>query len=78
MLAAIVDTQALLKVILYSLVTTVGLSIVFSLGIVGVTRFDEHRRSGGVRAYGYAVLAGLCGLLVAAVSVEAIIVMAQK
>jgi hypothetical protein len=77
MLAALVDTEALLKVVLYSLVTTLGLTVVFSFGIVGLTRYDERRRV-GASAYGWAVLAIVCGLLVAAVVVEAIIVMANK
>jgi hypothetical protein len=77
MLAALVDTSALARVILYSLVTTLGLSIVFSFGIVGVTRYDECRRR-GAGGYGWAALALLCGLLVAAVVVEAIVIMAKK
>jgi hypothetical protein len=76
-LAALVDSEALLKVILYSVVTTLGLTIVFSVGIVGVTRYDERRRV-GASGIGWAFLALVCGLLVAAVAVEAIIVMANK
>lgn len=78
MLAALVDTHALLKVIVYALVTTVGLSLVFSLGIVGVTRYDERRQSGSGGGAGYALLALVSGLIVAAVLVEAIVIMAKK
>ena len=77
MIAALVDTGALAKVILYSLVTTLGMSVVFSFGIVGVTRYDERRRDGS-GGYGYLLLALICGLIVAAVVVEAIIIMAKK
>jgi hypothetical protein len=78
MLAALVDTGALAKVILYSLITTLGMTIVFSFGIVGMTRYDERRRDGSAAAYGYAVLAAVCGLIVAGVLVEAIVIMAKK
>ena len=77
MLAALVDTGALAKVIAYALVITVGLSAVFSFGIVGMTRFDERRQQGG-GGYGYALLALVCGLIVVAVLVEAIVIMASK
>ena len=77
MLAALVDAGALAKVILYAVVTTLGLSIVFSFAIVGVTRYDERRRLGG-GGYGWAALALVCGLIVAAVVVEAIVIMAKK
>jgi hypothetical protein len=77
MLAALVDTNALLKVVIYSLVAAVGVTAVFSVGIVGLTRFDERRRAGGA-AVGYALLSLLSALIVAAVVVEAIIVMSKK
>jgi hypothetical protein len=75
--AMLVDWNALGKVVLYSMVAGVGVTFVFSLGIVGLTRYDERRRtgSGGV---GYALLAAVSALIVAAVVVEAIIIMAKK
>lgn len=76
-LATLVDWSALGKVVLYSLVTGVGVTAVFSVGIVGLTRFDEGRRRGG-GAVGYAVLASICGLIVLAVVVEAIVIMTNK
>ena len=45
MLASIVDWAALGKVILYSFVATLGLTTVFSFGIVGMARFDERRNA---------------------------------
>ena len=77
MLATVVDWNALGKVVLYSVVTGVGVTTVFSFAIVGVTRFDERRRSGS-GGLGYAVLAAVSALIVAAVVVEAIIIMAKK
>ena len=76
-LATLVDWGALGKVVVYSFVTAVGVTTVFSFGIVGLTRFDERRRDGG-GGVGYAGLALVCGLIVAAVVVEAIIVMTRK
>jgi multisubunit Na+/H+ antiporter MnhG subunit len=78
-LATVIDWAALGKVVLYSFVATIGVSTVFSFGIVGLVRFDDARR--GARAgsgVGWAALAALCGLIVAAVVVEAIIVMSSK
>jgi hypothetical protein len=77
MVATLVDWGALGKVVLYAFVGSVGATAVFSLGIVGVTRFDERRRTGGGGA-GYALLALASGLIVTAVVIEAIIVMARK
>jgi hypothetical protein len=76
-LATLVDWGALGKVIAYSFVAAVGVTTVFSFGIVGLTRFDERRRSGSGGA-GYAALALVCGLIVTAVVVEAIIIMTRK
>ena len=78
-LASLIDTEVLGKVILYSLVTSVGGTAFFSLAIVGMARFDEVRR--GTRhgsAALYAGMAAVCILVVAGVAVEAIIVMAKK
>jgi hypothetical protein len=77
MLATLVDWGALGKVVLYSFVAAVGVTTVFSFGIVGLARFDERRHNGG-GGTGYAALALVCGLIVAAVVVEAIIIMARK
>jgi hypothetical protein len=77
-LATVVDWAALGKVVLYSFVASVGATTVFSLGIVGVTRFDERRRHGGAGAFGYAALALVCGLIVTAVLVEAIVILTKK
>ena len=78
-LGAIVDTSALWHVVVYALVTGVGVTVVFSFGIVGLTRFDEIRR--GTRkgsAFAYAALAALAALVVLGVATEAIVVMVRK
>jgi uncharacterized membrane protein len=76
-LAELVDTAALLKVVLYSLVAAVGVTTVFSFGIVGVTRYDERRRNGG-GGFAYLALAIVSALIVTAVVVEAIVIMTSK
>jgi hypothetical protein len=78
-LATLVDWGALGKVVLYSLVTAVGMSTVFSFGLVGLVRFDDCRRGARTGSgIGYAALALACGLIVAVVVVEAIVIMAKK
>jgi hypothetical protein len=78
-LAALIDTGALWRVVVYSLVAGVGVTFVFSLAIVGIARFDEHRRSGhGAAAFGYAALALIAALVVIGAVVEAIVVMTSK
>ena len=77
-LASLVDTDALLKVVLYSFVGAVGVTTVFSVGIVGLARFDDRRRSERGGGIGWAVLAFVCALVVTAAVVEAIVVMTNK
>ena len=53
-----VDWEALLDVVVASLVVVTGVTIMFSLAIYGATRFAEMRRDGtAAGAVGYAVLA---------------------
>ena len=77
-LAVVVDFKALGEVFLVSLIAAVGVTTVFSVGIVGITRFDERRRSGGGSKIGYGLLAAVCALIVAAAVVQGIIVMTSK
>ena len=68
-LATVVDWEALLDVVVASLIGAIGVTIMFSLAIYGATRFAEVRRedrTGG--AVGYGVLAGV-GLAVTAAAV---------
>jgi hypothetical protein len=77
MLATLVDWNALGKVVVYSFVIGVGVTTVFSVAIVGITRYDERRQAGN-GGFGYAALALVSALIVAAVIVEAIVIMAKK
>jgi hypothetical protein len=57
MLATIVDWHTLGEVALASLVAGVGVTLAFSLAIVGATRMAEMRRDGrGIEASAYAAL----------------------
>jgi hypothetical protein len=63
---ATIDTHALVQLIYVSLIAGVGICIVFALAVVGITRFQEHRRAGrrsASAAYGAmaAVALGGCG-----------------
>lgn len=61
-LATIVDTSALLKVVVYSLVAVVGVTLAVSLAILGATRFADMRaneRTLGATAYAILTAAAL-------------------
>ena len=79
MLATIVDTEALLKTIVAAFIAGVGVTLIFSLAILGASRFVDLSRDGrspGAIAFGaLAVVALLAALVAVAVG---IIVMAQK
>ena len=77
-LAVVIDAKALGEVFLYSLVAAVGVTTVFSVGIVGLARFDESRRNGSGGKVGYAALALLCALVVTAAVVQGILIMTSK
>jgi uncharacterized membrane protein YidH (DUF202 family) len=79
MLATVVDTHALLRVILYSLIAGAGVTGVFSFAIVGLTRFDEirHGRRAG-RSFPWIALTLAAALVVVAVVIEAIVLMTNK
>ena len=78
MIATVVDWEALLDVVLYSLGLGVGLTIVFSLVILSAVRFADLRAERPVEAWGFAVLT-LAGLAVfAGAVVLGIVVMTSK
>ena len=67
--ATVVDINALLKVVLASLVAGIGVSIAFSLVILGATGFVDMRRDHrAVEATGFALL-GVLGLAACAAAV---------
>jgi hypothetical protein len=58
MIATIVNWTAVGKVVLYSMVVTVGVSIAFGIAVRGTTRFAEVRRAGrAAAATAYAAVA---------------------
>ena len=77
--SSIVDWKTLGKVILWSFATGVGITVVFSLAILGASRFADMRRDGrAIEATGYAVLMAVALAVVAAAVVVGIVVMAKK
>jgi hypothetical protein len=70
MTATLVETKALLETVVYSLVAGVGLTVIFSLAIWGVTRFSEFSRderpiaAGGAAALSLLALAATVGAVV--------------
>jgi hypothetical protein len=79
MLATIVDTGALLKTIVAAFIAGVGVTLIFSLAILGASRFVDLTRDGrsaGAIAFGaLAVVALLAALVAVAVG---LIVMTRK
>jgi hypothetical protein len=77
--STIVDWSTLGKVALASLVSGVGIAIVFSLAIVGAARFADMRRDGrAIEAGAYGILLALSLAVVAGAVVLGIVVMAKK
>jgi hypothetical protein len=70
LLATIVDTDALAKVVVYSLIAGIGVTVSFSLTIVGATRFADFRRDDRRLE---ATLFGVLAALALAVSIGAIV-----
>ena len=63
MFGAIVDTGALFEVIWVSLLAGIGVTAVFSLALLGTTRFSEARRAGRTgAAAGFGLLGALATL----------------
>jgi hypothetical protein len=79
MVAAVVDTKALLQVIWVSFAAGAGLTAVFSLAIVGSARLSDRRREGRtVAAVAYGALAVISLAVIAAAIVLGIKVMTTK
>jgi cation transporter-like permease len=70
MTATLIETKALLETVVYSLVAGVGLTVIFSLAVWGVTRFSEFNRderpiaAGGAAALSLLALAATLGAVV--------------
>jgi hypothetical protein len=78
-LATVVEWGDLLQVVYVSLIAGVGITAVWSAGLVGVANFDARRRAGERgAAFAWGALAIVAGLAVAAAVVEAVIIMTTK
>jgi hypothetical protein len=78
-LGAIVDTKALIQVVVASLVAGIGVAVAFSLAILGATRFVDLRRDERrLEAAAFGLLAALCLLASTAAVVIGLIVMTSK
>ncbi|TMK73016.1 MAG: hypothetical protein E6G49_05995 [Actinobacteria bacterium] len=79
MLATIVDTQALLKTIAASFIAGVGVTMIFSIAVLGASRFADMNRDGRPAAAVAFGLLGVVALLAAGAAVVlGIIVMTRK
>lgn len=79
MLATIVDTHALLSTIAASFIAGVGVTLIFSVAILGASRFADLSRDGRHAAAIAFGLVGLIALLAAGTAVTlGILVMTQK
>ena len=79
MLATIVDTAALLKTVVAAFIAGVGVTLIFSLAILGASRFVDLSRDGrsaGAIAFGALAVVALVAVLV--VVAVGIIVMTRK
>jgi hypothetical protein len=77
--ATIVDVSALLKTVLWAFVSGVGVTVMFSIAVLGAARFADMNRDGrpaAAAAFGALTVIGL--VTVGAVVAIGIIVMASK
>jgi hypothetical protein len=79
MLATIVDTEALLKTIVAAFIAGVGVTLIFSLAILGASRFVDLSRDGrSAVAIAFGALAAVALVAVLVVVAVGIIVMTRK
>ncbi len=79
MLATVVDTEALLKTVAAAFVAGVGVTMIFSLAILGATRFAELSRDGRPVAAASSGALTIVALAAAAAAVTfGIVVMTSK
>ena len=79
MIASIVDTKELLQTVVFASIAGVGITLIFSLGIYGSTRFADYSRDGRRLEAGLAgALAILALLATIATLIGGIIVMTTK
>jgi hypothetical protein len=79
MIAAIVETGKMLKVVLYSLIAGVGIAVVFGAGVSGAASLlDALREHRTVAGAAWGVLTVICLVVAAAVIVLGVVVMTTK
>jgi hypothetical protein len=79
MMAVVINTHALVKMLYSSVVAGVGVAVVFSIAILGTTRSSEMRRAHRTAAAAtYAALAAAGLLLAAAIVIYGLILVAHK
>jgi hypothetical protein len=79
LMATVVDTAALGKVIAASLIAGIGLTMIYSLAILGTARFADMRRAGRPVEAGLFALLGAAALFACVVAiVVGIVIMTQK
>ena len=79
MIASIVDTKELLETVVYAAIAGIGITLIFSLGIYGSTRFADFSRDGRrLEASLAGMLAILALLATIATLIIGIVVMTQK
>jgi hypothetical protein len=79
MIATIVDWDALLKVVVASLVAGIGVTTTFSLAILGATRLTDARRDERRRdVVVFSAVGGACLALTLAAVIVGIVVMTSK
>ena len=77
--ATIVDTEALLKTIVAAFIAGVGVTLIFSLAILGASRFVDISRDGrSAAAIAFGALAVVALVAVLVVVAVGIIVMTRK
>jgi hypothetical protein len=79
MIATIVEGEALLETVIASVVAGIGVTVVFSVAILGVSRFIDYSQAERPRAAGAAAAVATLGLLATlAVVVVGMLVMTSK
>jgi hypothetical protein len=79
MIAGLIDTHALLKMLYSSLAAGVGVAVVFSVAVHGVIRSTDMRRSHrAVAAAAYAALAAVGLLLAVSAVIYGLVLVARK
>jgi hypothetical protein len=79
MMAGLIDTSALLKMAYSSLAAGVGVTVVFSIAILGAIRSSDMRREQrSAAATAYAALAGVGIVVAVAITVYGLVLVAHK